>query len=441
MKRFIEKALIAWKDSDRHPPLILLGARQVGKSHLIEKNFAPNFEELVSINFERDPNYKACFEGGLAPSTVIPNIEAISGKRIKAPNTLLFLDEIQVCPNALTALRYFHEEYPELHVVAAGSLLEFLLQQVSIPVGRVSFRRLYPLSFEEFLHNAGDAILLEQLEGHDYTKPFPSAVVARAEERLRSYFAIGGMPKVVDTFLSQNSYWECQELLEDILDSYQRDFPKYSERDADLKYVQLVFARTPHIVGQPFKFVAISRDIQSKYIRRGIELCHQAGVIHPVYSSHGFPLEAKFNPDRYKLLFADLGLMQRACGLNISRWISEDYRVIHQGTIAEQFVGQQILCNHYGFKSGKLYYWERQKRGSQAELDFVIDGQDAPIPIEVKSSAIGRLRSLKLFLDLNSNVKQGIKTSLENVAIHGKIASIPLWAFGSWLKRERARVR
>ena len=437
MKRFIEKDLYAWKNDSDRKPLILSGARQVGKSYCIEKNFAAHFDGCVTINFEKQPEFKSCFEPDLNPQKILRRIEALSQKRIMVGSSLLFFDEVQACPPALSALRYFYEELPALHLVAAGSLLEFALQKISTPVGRVTFRYLTPLSFEEFLYNCGHELLLQEIIGHPLTAPFPEAFHQKAIQLLKEYLAVGGMPQVINLFILQHDYLKCQQSLSDLLESYVKDFPKYNVHDADLKYIDLVFSQAARLVGKHFKFVHIARDIQAKYIRKGVTHLSSAGVIDLIFKTHGVPLGANYNPDRYKLLFFDVGLMQRACGLNIADWIQKPYQLIHAGGIAEQFVGQEILASS-GFKRNRLYYWEREKRGSSAEIDYLVEHKGQVIPLEVKSGVAGKLRSMHLFLESHPDSPFGVKVSLDNFSRLDKIQSIPLYAFGSWISRSAA---
>ncbi len=436
MKRFIEDILIKWKDEKGRKPLVLSGARQVGKSYVIEQNFASHFEQLLSINFEKQPEFNSCFESGYDPARILRRIEALAGQRITSGRALLFFDEVQFCPEAIISLRYFFEELPELHIIAAGSLLEFTIEKISIPVGRVTFRHLSPLSFEEFLFNSGNQILLDEIRKHSVSRPFPEALHNKAISLLKEYLTIGGMPQVVASYIENQDYLRCQELLTDLLESYLKDFPKYSSKHSDLKYIDTVFSRIPHLVGNQFKFVQISRDIQSKYLKSGLDLLDKADLVKFIYKTSGIPLGVNYNPQRFKLLFIDIGLMQRACDLNIARWITDSYNLINAGPVAEQFVGQEI-CAHANFKREKLYYWARDKRGSSAEVDYLIEHLGGVTPVEVKAGTSGRLKSMQLLLKSNPDISEGIKVSLDNFEKENNIQSIPLYAFGSWLEKSR----
>jgi len=432
MKRFIENNLMAWKNEKDRKPLILSGARQVGKSYVIEHNFSSYFDQIITINFEKQPEFAYCFESGYDPVKILKRIEVLAEKKITPGSTLVFLDEIQFCPEAIISLRYFYEEMPSLHIIAAGSLIEFTIEKISVPVGRVTFRHLEPLTFEEFLYNSDNQLLLGEIKEHSIKKPFPLALHNKAISLLKEYMAIGGMPQVVANFIEHQDYLRCRELLSDLLESYTKDFPKYSAKHSDFKYLNTIFSRIPHLVGNQFKFVQISRDIQAKYLRSGLELLNKADLIKFIYKTSGIPLGANYNPLRFKLLFLDIGLMQRACDLNISRWITDGYNLINSGSIAEQFVGQVINSNS-SFKKKRLYHWARDKRGSSAEVDYLIELNNGVFPIEVKAGATGKLKSLFLFLNNNPSISYGIKVSLDNFQRKDNIQSIPLYAIGSWI--------
>ena len=436
MKRFIEDILIKWKDEKGRKPLVLSGARQVGKSYVIEQNFAGHFEQLLSVNFEKQPEFNSCFDSGYDPAKILRRIEALADQRLTIGRTLLFFDEVQFCPEAIISLRYFFEEMPDLHIIAAGSLLEFTIDKISIPVGRVTFRHLGPMSFEEFLFNSGNQILLDEIKEHSISMPFPEALHNQAIFLLKEYLAIGGMPQVVASYLEHQDYLRCQELLTDLLESYLKDFPKYSSKHSDLKYIDTVFSRIPHLVGNQFKFVQISRDIQSKYLRSGLDLLDKADLVKFIYKTSGIPLGANYNPQRFKLLFIDIGLMQRACDLYIARWITDSYNLINAGPVSEQFVGQEI-CANANYKREKLYYWARNKSGSSAEVDYMVEHLNGVTPVEVKAGTSGRLKSMQLLLKTNPDISEGIKVSLDNFEKDNNIQSIPLYAFGSWLEKCR----
>ena len=437
MKRFILAELLAWKSlNDRRKPLVLRGARQVGKSYLIKKLLAPHFESFVEINLEKQPEYRSVFEGNLEPKMLLTQLQVLTKSDIIPGKTLLFIDEIQAVPRALIALRYFYEELPALHVIAAGSLLEFAIEKVGVPVGRISFQHIAPLTFEEFLLNSGNEIFLEMLETHDFLTPVSSAVHERGLELLAEYLAIGGMPEVINNFIETKDYRTCETLQAEILESFRNDFPKYTQRDAQLKYIALVFERVPHLLMQPFKFVQIAPDIQAIHLRNAIDTLRKAGVLNLVYKSGQLQAAAGYDPDTYKLAFLDIGLAQRAFGLPIAEWIKNRHQLLKQGNITEQFIAQEIAAQG-SWNTGELYYWQRNAKGSTAEVDFLIPIRNKVTPVEVKSGTTGSLKSLHLFLKSNPEVNYAIKTSSNNFSVMDKIRSVPLYAFPAWLRRAR----
>lgn len=431
MFRFIESTLLKWKDDPERKPIILRGARQTGKSHVIEKNFSKNFSSFIKIDFERNPEHKQIFEKNLDPKRIIELIEVVSKQKVEVGSTLIFFDEVQKAPECLQALRYFYEEKPNLHIIAAGSLMQFALDKISIPVGRVSYLFLTPLSFFEYLYNSNQENLINEIK-RSFKNGLNESIHKLAFDELKKYMLIGGMPAIINSFLENQNYQKTEELQEDLLRTFEDDILKYTNTNAEYKYAQATFLKAPQLIGKQFKFTQISRDIKSNYIRQGIELLHKAHILELIYSTYGIPLAANAKFDRYKLLFLDIGLMLRANDLNTEEWLKNPINLIDKGQISEQFIGQQILA-HSNFKHRRLYYWERAKRGSTAEIDFLLEKDSSYIPIEVKSGKSNRLKSLNLFLDENHEVKNGIRFNSENTNIKDKVKSYPLYSVGAWL--------
>jgi predicted AAA+ superfamily ATPase len=433
MERKYLAELLSWKSNPQRKPILLRGARQVGKSYLVRELLAPAFDGFVECNLERQPEVARAFQGDLSANTVLGNLQVILGKEISG-RTLLFIDEIQVEPKALTALRYLYEGAPQIPVIAAGSLLEFAIEEVGVPVGRVEFMHVAPLTFEEYLLNSEGKQLLSLLQDHDFTKPLPDAVHARGIQLLREYLAVGGMPEVCKHVIETKSLGGVELIQSNLLTAYQNDFPRYSRKHPELKRISSVFERAPHLVGKPVKFVEISRDFQAREIRAAIDQLDKAQVVSKVFSSSGSPVAALSAHERYKLIFVDVGLMQRACGQSLRSWVIHDESYVHSGAIAEQFVGQQIKAlRPTTFE--QLHFWERPKSGSSAEIDYLLSIDGATIPVEVKSGARGRLRSMSEYLNSYPNTPFGIKTSLDNCSFDSKVWSVPLYAFGTWLAR------
>src|SRR3990167_832507 len=326
MERSLLSQLKNWQAKSTHLPLLLRGARQVGKTYLVEHFCHHFFDKTVSINFELSPEYIACFDT-LKPNEIINKIEVISKQRIIPGNTLLFLDEIQICPNAISALRYFKEQLPELHVIGAGSLLEFALSQhgMRMPVGRVQYLYLKPLSFVEYLQATQNQPLLEFIEHINIGDDTPDAIHQTALNLVREYMILGGMPMVIDHYIKTASIADCQEFQTLLLKTYSDDFVKYATT-ARHHYLQQTYNQTPGLVGQQIKFVNLAPDMDSRYLKDAILDLKKAGVIFPIYSTSasGLPLSTDLNEKRFKLLFLDVGLMKRAAKLDIEMLFTEN---------------------------------------------------------------------------------------------------------------------
>ncbi|MBU0573153.1 MAG: ATP-binding protein [Candidatus Margulisbacteria bacterium] len=428
MKRDIIKELRAWKKQKEQYPLLIRGARQVGKSFLVESFAKENFSNSVIVNFELQPHLKNCFST-LDPVEIINKIQIILGVEISAENTLLFLDEVQECPPAIMALRYFKEKMPRLHVIGAGSLLEFALRSpdFKMPVGRVQFLYLEPLSFGEFLDAFGSQPLRKHLSEIKIGKPLEPAIHARAIELLRLYLILGGMPAVLKEYFASRDLMACQNLQNAILQAFRSDFGKYA-RTSQHKYLLKVFDAAPRQVGQRIKYVNIDPEIKSRDLKNALELLSFAGIIKPVYCSaaSGVPLGAQTNEAKFKLNFLDTGLMQNACGLQKQITLENNVMQINSGSVAEQFVGQEFRAYSNRYQPSQLFFWARDKIGGQAEIDFVISEGADICPVEVKAGKTGTLKSLKIFIK-EKKAKFGIRISQENLSYFDQVLSVPLY--------------
>ncbi|MEI6805080.1 MAG: AAA family ATPase, partial [Myxococcaceae bacterium] len=396
MERTIDAQLLQWKTSKTRVPLLLRGARQVGKTFAVQKFGQTQFESLVTANFERKPDLVGCFTD-LDPKAILAKLELALGVRILAGQSLLFLDEIQNCPQAILALRYFKEEMPELHVIAAGSLLEFVLNEgsFSFPVGRIQPLYIRPMSFIEFLKALKKDILLEAIEQSSIDKPFEPVAHQQLLELVRQYLLIGGMPEAIQAFINTNSIVETQQVHARLIETYQNDFSKYSTKTTH-RYLQRFFERTPKLIGNQLKYVNIDPDAKSRDLKETLQQLVWAGLISPIYatSASGIPLHAQVKFEQFKLLFIDIGLMQRFLRLDTQIFWEEDIQQINSGSIAEQLVGQELLAYQYPYEGPKLHYWHREARTSTAEVDYVIQEGSQIIPVEVKSGTTGRRKSI-----------------------------------------------
>lgn len=430
MRRTLEPTLLKWKDTSSRSPLLLRGARQVGKTFLIKKFGRENFSSVVNINFDLEPQYKQCF-ATLQPAEINNLITTLSRQPIVPGKTLLFLDEVQECPNAIMALRYYKELMPELHVIAAGSLLEFVLNDEAfrMPVGRVHSLYLKPLSFKEFLMALEYHDLLQQLATANLTTVFNPAIVELLENLLQLYFIVGGMPEAVNAYIQNKDFSQTKIIQLSLLNTFRNDFGKYASL-AKHKYLQRIFEKAPGLVAQHFKYSQIDPQMQSRDLKVAIEALQFAGLIYQVFASHAtaLPLNALINYKKYKLLFLDIGLVKASSNLDADVMLRKDLMLVNKGDLAEQFVGQELLAYAEPYSAGQLYYWEREAKGSSAEVDYVINVGDVILPLEVKAGKTGTLKSMNYFMkNISSGKSFGIKLSMQPLSLSDNILSIPLY--------------
>lgn len=422
------KTLPKWKTSIDRKPLLIRGARQVGKTYLIRSFGREHFQKTIEVNFELQPELKDVFKT-LDPVIIIKSLSLVLNISIETGQTLLFLDEIQECPQAIMALRYFYENRPDLHVIGAGSLLEFCLsdKNFKMPVGRVQYAYLQPLSFEEFLSALGENLLRQALQEMTLENPFAEVVHEKLLKLFREYTRIGGMPAVLNHYLADrpgNDYQEQQTLL---LQTYRSDFGKYAKSQFQTSCLQKVFLTAPRMVGDRYKFSEVDRDTSSRDLKEALFLLEKAGVLYRVLStsSHGLPFQT--NENKFKIIFLDVGLMQRACGLDKEIAMSDDFMAINAGAVAEQIVGQELLAYSNPLEDRSLHFWVRDKKSSQAEVDFLISCGSKIIPIEVKAGSTGSLKSLRIFLEENQS-PFAVRFSTHPLSFHDKVLSMPLYA-------------
>lgn len=435
MKRALQQALQEWKNSPHRLPLLIRGARQVGKTYVVEAFGKSHFEQVCTLNFEQRPELKRCFET-LLPQDILRSAEILCNTTIEPGKTLLFLDEIQECPQAILALRYFKEQLPQLHVIGAGSLLEFALHSKNfrMPVGRVEFMYLTPLSFKEYLiaKNADSAV--EAIETADFKHPLPAAIHTHLLKTAQEYAVLGGMPAVVNTFIQTQNWQACQNLQTTLLTGYRFDFGKYAKHTQH-KYLELCFERAVKLVGQVVKYSHIDPEVRSRELKEALQQLTMAGLLQPIVATaaSGLPLNAQQNEKKFKLLFLDIGLLQRVTALEAEILLQPDLLLVGRGGLAEQWVGQALLASSPPAEPPALYFWHREQAGSQAEVDFVVQIDEAIIPIEVKAGTTGTLRSLHRFLH-EKKTAIGIRISQKPLRQEGNILHIPLY-LASELKR------
>ena len=435
MRRLIEDKLLRWKNMERRTPLLIRGARQVGKTYSIEKLGREQFQDMVSVDLERKRTCHQAFEGDLDARLVLSQLEFFLGTKITPGKTLLFLDEIQACPRAITALRYLYEDVPELHVIAAGSLLEFAFRNVSVPVGRVQFLEMHPMTFAEYLWAVGKEQAAEVVLGEP--KALPEAIHAHLLKELKTYCFLGGMPGCVAAYADSGSLLGSFEVQQRICDNYRQDFSKYTPR-ADPDCLQAVFQSCAQNVGQQVRFVRLANGHAGSTIRRAFDLLCMARVVRkvPAANPSGLPLGASASARKLKALLLDIGLWQRLCGMRTDLEYSKaDLLDVYRGAMAEQFVGQELLVS----QDSELYYWSREAPSSTAEVDYLAAVNGEVLPVEVKSGPAGRLRSLHLLLGTYPNCPRGLVFSSAPYAEdpQHKLTFLPLYFAYSATKNEK----
>ena len=436
MKRLLETQLIDWINSQRRKPLILRGARQVGKTWLVENVLAKEFDNFVKIDLEKRGDLHTHFAGTLDPQTILSYLELTAG-RIIPGKTLLFLDEIQACPRAITALRYFYEDMPELHVIAAGSLLEFAFGEISIPVGRVQYLHMYPMTFYEYLIAMGKTPMAERSLAPPDSVPEPAQQMILDE--LRNFFFVGGMPECVKTWRDSGSLVETFKVQSEVIESYRDDFSKYKPQ-VNPACLDAVFLNVAKSVGEQLKYTRLNDGHTGHTNHKAFDLLVKAKVIHkiPACNPSGLPLGATANQKKFKASMLDIGLMQRICQTPVELELQQENLLsMYRGKLAEQFVAQELLAWH----GPELFYWARDARGSNAEIDYLVVCDGKIYPVEVKSGAGGSLRSLHLMLKKYPNCPKGLvlySGAYKNLS-EQKLEFLPLYSVAAICNKQSDR--
>ena len=448
LKRTEISYLHEWAARNPHKPVVIRGARQVGKSTLVREFARSARFSLVELNFERNPELREPFTVK-DPIRILSTLTLLTGQAIDPGSSLLFLDEIQVAPEALAALRYFHEEMPELHVVAAGSLMEFTLADTrfSMPVGRVEYLHLGPIEFEDFLGAAGKPELsshLRELSLRDVDEgAIPGPVHAKYLDLLRQYWVVGGLPEAVSAWAHSRDFARVSRIQQSVVATYRDDFNKYSHGSLKGR-IQTVFDRLPGMVGRKFQYVQVSRDHRAAELADALTHLCMARVASKVHhtSANGVPLAAEADERRFRCLYMDVGLMCAALHLNILDLAKQDLTLVNGGAVAEQFVGQHLLYSGPRHEAPALHYWTREARNAAAEVDYLIAPARQVVPVEIKSGTTGSLRSLHQFLKekrrdfgvrFNADVPSLLRDSKglpDGTRIDYHLMSLPLYMVG-----------
>ena len=421
--RLIDNYLSEWASRTTHKPLLLRGARQVGKSTAV-RHLAENFESYVEINFEKQASYIPLFQvKDIDVKSIVVQISAIAGKRIEPGKTLLFLDEVQACPEAIMSLWFFKEDLPELHVIAAGSLLEFALEDLpSFGVGRIHSMFMFPMTFDEFLIANSEQLLMEARNNASSSNPLPLPLYEKLVNLMRTFMLIGGMPEAVAKWVETHDYLACQEVQDDMIVTYEDDFPKYRKK-IDPTLLRNTMRSAAVQTTNKFVFSAVEGNYKSVEVSKALEMLSKAGILIPVTHSNGngLPLGSEADYSYQKILLLDTGLTLRLLNMTtgdiseLTQQIltSDVTNLVNKGPMAEMLAGLELL--HYRTPNirHEMYYWQRHARNSQAEVDYLSSYRQKVLPIEVKAEKQGGMKSLWMFMR-EKKLTNAIRCSLEN---------------------------
>jgi|JI9StandDraft_1071089.scaffolds.fasta_scaffold11709_2 predicted AAA+ superfamily ATPase len=442
MKREHTTFLKNWLTTKDRKPLVIRGARQVGKTWLIRNLAEIAQKQLIELNFEKQPELASLFSSN-DPKEILINISASFNQKIDPLKTLLFLDEIQAAPELLSKLRWFAEDMAELPVIAAGSLLDFTLEEheFSMPVGRIGYLYLEPLSFEEFLEASSQEGLRSYLENYTLPTVIPASIHLQLLKLLKEYLIIGGMPAAVSSWVKKNQLDAVHQIQVDLLTTYRDDFAKYSGR-LTIRYLQDIMSSIPRQLGRKFVYREVNSETTIPPLKQALNLLCKARICHRIIATaaNGLPLDAEANEKFIKMILLDCGLCSASLGLSLHQLTStQDITLINSGAMAEQLVGQLLRTISPPYVSPLLYYWQREKKGAGAEIDYVIQHENQVIPIEVKAGTTGSLKSLHQFMkekkgsvavrvnsDLPSIGKVEVKDA-QGELIDYKLLSIPFY--------------
>ncbi|NGX60031.1 MAG: hypothetical protein KR126chlam3_01193 [Chlamydiae bacterium] len=402
MKRDLTHFLQDWLNSSARKPLVIRGARQVGKTWLIRNLAESTHKQLIELNFEKRPDLESLFSSN-EPKEIVVNIAAFFGRAIEPTNTILFLDEIQAAPHLLAKLRWFAEEMPQLPIVAAGSLLDFALadHEFSMPVGRIGYMYLEPLSFEEFLEAVEHPELRTYLSTYHLSRKIPIAIHKQLIAIVKEYLVIGGMPAAVSSWVTKKNLEVVNQVHFDLLATYREDFAKYRGR-LTTNRLEDILTSIPRQLGKKFVYSHANPEVNTPPLRQALDLLDKARVCHRVFatSANGLPLNAEIKEKFFKAILLDCGLVSAKLGLSLHQLSSvSELTLINSGGLAEQLVGQQIRTLFPPFVPPSLNYWQRTEIGANAEVDYVIQHKNQIVPVEVKAGSTGTLKSLHQFME------------------------------------------
>ena len=421
-ERIIDQYLSEWAARPNHKPLLLRGARQVGKSTAI-RHLGEQFKYYLEINLEKQPDYKALFQPNLDVKRIVPQIAAIYGTPIVPGQTLLFIDEIQECQEAIMALRFFKEDMPELHVVAAGSLLEFVLDNIpTFGVGRIHSMYMYPMTFDEFLNANGEKLLIEARNQASPASPLPTPLHDKLTTLLRTFMLVGGMPESVAKWVETRDYLQCQEVQDDIITGYEADFPKYKKK-VDPQLLRMTMRSAAQQATKKFMYSQVPGEYKTAEVKKALELLIKANIIIPVThtNANGLPIGDGRDDGIRKMLVLDTGLMLRLLNMAMGDITEITTHIltataadlVNKGPMAEMLAGLELIHYRTPNLQHELFYWLRQAKNATAEVDYILPFDMRILPFEVKAGVQGGMKSLWDYMR-EKKLSQAIRCSLEN---------------------------
>lgn len=422
LPRLIDSYLEDWKNSPNHKPLLIRGARQVGKSWAI-RHLGEKFKSFLEINFEKQPEFKTIFQQNLDVDRILAQISILSNVSIKDDETLLFLDEIQECPEAIMALRFFKEDRPALHVAAAGSLLEFALAELpTFGVGRIHSMFMFPLTFDEFLKANDENSLLEARNMASSDNPLPQIIHDKLVEYFRLYVLIGGMPEIVSCWVQTHDYYQCQQLANDLIVSYGDDFAKYRKK-VEPELLRNTLRSVANQIGKKFVYAYVPGNYKTYEVKKAIELLTMAGLIIPVIrtDANGLPLGGEARDGYDKMIMLDTALSLRMLDFSLDKMgeirkqilTSSTSELVNKGPMMEMIAGLEYLRYLTPNLRHELFYWKRSEKNALSEVDYIISADRKIIPMEIKAETKGSMKSLWIFMR-EKHLERGIRSSLEN---------------------------
>lgn len=454
-ERIIDRYLSEWATRPVHKPILLRGARQVGKSTAV-RHLGESFKYYVEINLEKQSNYIDLFKKDLDVTRIVPQMAAMCGTPIVPNETLLFIDEIQESQEAIMALRYFKEDMPNLHVIAAGSLLEFVLDEIpTFGVGRIHSVYMFPMTFDEFLRANGEQLLLEARSQANIDAPLPAPLHEKLIGLMRTFMLVGGMPESVVKWVQTHDFLQCQEVQDDIITGYEADFPKYKKKvDPQLLIATMKSAATQ--ATKKFVYSRVPGEYKTAEVKKALDLLIKAGILIPVThsSGNGLPLGDESDESIRKILLLDTGLLLRLLNMTMGDTSAITAQIltataadlVNKGPMAEMLAGLELL--HYLTPNlhHDLYYWVRQAKNSTAEIDYLLSRDMKVLPFEVKAGVQGGMKSLWDFMR-EKKLDQAVRCSLENFGkfdyidaeAEGAVRHVevyPLYALSQFVMRE-----